>query len=284
MRYAIQISIAAFLIASAAGCAEFAESSRQVVRSVDDANINNEVATGFANDRAQSTLADVDVSTRDGVVYLTGTVPDTRAEQLAIGIARDVRGVREVVSNLQTEVATARDRDRRGDDSDARITAALEDRIANDGARASLADVDVTTNRGTVRLTGTVPDATAKLRAVQLAREISGVRNVIDSLQTVPTSAAGRDPKTLTSADWDGVITLSVAQALKEGGNTAFDDVNVNTTSRTVYLTGRVANAAIKARAAAVANNVGGVQRVVNNLQTSNTRGSRNSNTDQSSR
>lgn len=283
MRYTIRIIVAASLISGAAGCAEFAESSRQVVRSVDDANINNDVATGFANDRAHSTLADVDVNTRDGVVYLTGTVPDTRAGQLAIGIARDVRGVREVVSNLQTEDVNARDRDRRGD-SDAQITAAIEDRIANDGARASLANVDVSTTRGTVRLTGTVPDATAKLRAGQLAREISGVRNVIDSLQTVPPSAAGRDPKTLTSAEWDDVISLAVVQELRQGGNTAFTDVNVKTTNRTVYLTGRVANASSKDRAAAVAKGVGGVQRVVNNLQTSNTRGSRNSNTDQSSR
>jgi osmotically-inducible protein OsmY len=277
MRYALEATIAALLIGGAAGCAEFAESSREVVRSVDDANISNDVASEFANDRARSTLADVDVNTRDGVVYLTGTVPDTSAERLAIGIARDVRGVREVVSNLRTEPVNIRDRDKRGA-SDAQITAAIEDRLANDGARASLAHVDVSTTRGTVRLTGTVPDATAKVRAGQLAREISGVRNVVDGLQVVPNSAAGRDPTTLTSAEWDDVISLAVVQELRKGGNTAFTDVKVKTTNKTVYLTGRVANAASKARAAAVAKSVGGVERVVNNLQTSNTRGSRNSN------
>jgi len=283
MRYVLAITITALLICGAAGCAEFADSSREVVRSVDDANISNDVASEFANDRARSTLADVDVNTRDGVVYLTGTVPDTRAEQLAIGIARDVRGVREVVSNLRTEDVAARDRDRRGD-SDNRITAAIEDRFAKDGARASLANVDVKTNRGTVELSGTVPDATAKQRAGQLARATSGVGDVIDYLQIAAPNAAVRDPKTLTSAEWDDVISLAVVQELRKGGNTAFTDVKVKTTNKTVYLTGRVANAASKDRAAAVAKSVGGVERVVNNLQTSNTRGSRNSNTDQSSR
>lgn len=280
MRHAIYLTIVATLFSGLTGCSELADSTRQVSRSIDDANINNDVANRIDTDRARDTMTNVTVKTADGIVYLTGTVPNARAEQLAIGIVRDVRGVRDVVSSLQTEGTAARADDRRGN-SGAQITSQVQDRIAMDGARASLSDVTVTTNRGTVKLTGTVPDATAKQRAGQLAREISGVRNVIDNLETVAPGATQPAERQFTSAEWDGVITLAVLKALADRGNRAYEDVTVRTTGRTVYLSGHVANAANKDRATELANNVGGVQRVVNNLQTMQTRGSRNSNFDQ---
>jgi len=67
--------------------------------------------------------------------------------------------------------------------SDASITAAVKTHMAADSAR-TLTSVDVDTVRGTVYLTGTVPDAQAKHRATKLATEVDGVDRVVNNLQT----------------------------------------------------------------------------------------------------
>jgi osmotically-inducible protein OsmY len=64
---------------------------------------------------------------------------------------------------------------------DAKITAAVKTKLAAEKP-ATLTKVDVDTNKGTVYLTGNVENATIKARATQLAREVSGVREVVNNL------------------------------------------------------------------------------------------------------
>lgn len=66
---------------------------------------------------------------------------------------------------------------------DATITASVKSKLAGDRA-ATLTSVDVDTVSGTVYLTGSVPDADAKERAGELARDVDGVRSVINNLST----------------------------------------------------------------------------------------------------
>jgi osmotically-inducible protein OsmY len=47
---------------------------------------------------------------------------------------------------------------------------------------ATLTKVDVDTNKGTVYLTGNVENATVKARATEIARAVSGVRDVVNNL------------------------------------------------------------------------------------------------------
>ncbi len=75
----------------------------------------------------------------------------------------------------------------------ATITAEVKSKLAGEKA-STLTSVDVDTVNGTVYLTGTVPDATTKQRAAQLARDVNGVRRVENNLQT-RTMAAGDAPK-----------------------------------------------------------------------------------------
>ncbi|MBI2460441.1 MAG: BON domain-containing protein [Candidatus Rokubacteria bacterium] len=65
---------------------------------------------------------------------------------------------------------------------DASITATVKWRLAREKA-AILTSIDVDTNRGTVYLSGTVESAAMKRRAVELAREVQGVREVIDNIK-----------------------------------------------------------------------------------------------------
>lgn len=71
---------------------------------------------------------------------------------------------------------------------DASITAAVKANMATDEAR-SLTSVDVDTVSGTVYLNGTVKDLATKRRAEQHARETSGVKRVVNNLQTRPLAA-----------------------------------------------------------------------------------------------
>ena len=65
---------------------------------------------------------------------------------------------------------------------DATITASVKTKLAAEKP-ATLTKVDVDTNKGTVYLTGNVENATIKARATELARSVSGVREVVNNLQ-----------------------------------------------------------------------------------------------------
>ena len=67
--------------------------------------------------------------------------------------------------------------------SDAAITAKVKTAMAAD-KNVSAADIDVDTVRGVVSLNGTVKDATARQRAIDIARNVSGVLDVKDHLRT----------------------------------------------------------------------------------------------------
>ena len=65
---------------------------------------------------------------------------------------------------------------------DASITASVKSKLAAEKV-ATLTKVDVDTNKGTVYLTGNVENAAIKARAADLARQVAGVREVVNNLK-----------------------------------------------------------------------------------------------------
>jgi len=65
---------------------------------------------------------------------------------------------------------------------DATITASVKTKLAEE-KMSTLTKIDVDTNRGTVYLTGNVADENLKARATQIARGVSGVREVVNNLK-----------------------------------------------------------------------------------------------------
>lgn len=65
---------------------------------------------------------------------------------------------------------------------DATITATVKGKLAQEGL-GTLTRIDVDTNQGTVYLTGTVKDTAEKARAEELARQVKGVREVVNHLK-----------------------------------------------------------------------------------------------------
>jgi hyperosmotically inducible periplasmic protein len=66
--------------------------------------------------------------------------------------------------------------------NDASITAAVKSKLAAKKV-STLTRIDVDTNQGTVYLNGTVESADMKTRAADLARQVSGVKDVVNNLK-----------------------------------------------------------------------------------------------------
>jgi hyperosmotically inducible protein len=76
--------------------------AKTVSGTIDDATITTRVKTVFINDPLIGGLR-IDVDTFKGVVTLSGRVSNEQEQQKAIELARKVRGVVDVKSNLQIQ-------------------------------------------------------------------------------------------------------------------------------------------------------------------------------------
>jgi hyperosmotically inducible protein len=69
-------------------------------QNIDDGVLTSSVKTQLASDRL-NTLSRVGVETNNGVVYLTGEVETGEQKSRVGSVASQVKGVRQVVNNLQ---------------------------------------------------------------------------------------------------------------------------------------------------------------------------------------
>jgi osmotically-inducible protein OsmY len=113
MRHELWIAVAAlaFAATSSTGCFwiavggagaagyQIGKDDRSLGRKFDDASITTGVKTRFINDEQVDAL-DINVDTYEGIVTLNGSVPSERVEARAMQIARGVKGVRGVRSEL----------------------------------------------------------------------------------------------------------------------------------------------------------------------------------------
>lgn len=99
MRYALRsLSMVVLVALALVGCQSM--TGKTAGQNVDDASITAAVKTKLAAEKA-STLTKIDVDTNQGTVYLNGTVDTADMKTRAADLARQVRGVREVVNNLK---------------------------------------------------------------------------------------------------------------------------------------------------------------------------------------
>jgi len=163
-------------------------------------------------------------------------------------------------------------------------------------------DIDVTTRAGVVTLTGTVPTAAGKSRAVAIAKATDGVKSVSDRLRiarmadddddddddrvapkagaatreagrdgTAATREAARDTKagarTAGRAVSDGWLTSKIYADFIDEAPLEDSDIDVDVTRGVVVLNGTVRSQAGAARALAVAQKIEGVKSVKSNLK-----------------
>jgi hyperosmotically inducible protein len=147
--------------------------------------------------------------------------------------------------------------------SDPGITTAVKTKLAADDTVKAY-KIDVDTKDAIVTLTGSVDNAEAKTRAVELARATKGVTSVVDQLSVAPAAVATSGA---AEALTDPAITTAVKTSLLADPLSAGLKIDVDTDHAVVTLAGTVATPAEKTRAEEVAKNTTGVSSVVNNLK-----------------
>jgi len=219
--------------------------------------IAKDVHAVLARPRADG-LSDIAVKANGGVVTLSGTVDSWVRSRLAARKAMTVRGVSNIVN--QIEVAPQGPRD------DSAIQTDITRRLAAD-LYVDASDIEVTVQDGRVILKGRVQTAAEKRRAVEDAW-ISGVEAVQDRGLVVrrPQAARMKRPSPYIKQS-DRAILLAVEDALRIDPRVNAANPAVTVANGVVTLSGAVDTLYAKRAAEADALNTTGVWKVDNQLQ-----------------
>ncbi len=121
---------------------------------------------------------EVSVTTRQGVITLSGKVGTELARQAAEEVALKIKGAQRVLNQLAVVPQAAR-----GvvDRKDEQIVRDVEKRIKGDPGLKQ-ADIEIRSDNGIVTLTGKAPSLPTSVRASEVAYQVTGVRAVRNEL------------------------------------------------------------------------------------------------------
>ena len=159
-----------------------------------DAGLTKAVKSAFALNRSTSRL-ELKVETDNGVVTLSGTVPDAEARAAAERVASAVPDVKSVSNQLSLGASAA--------DTNRSLIESIDDEKLELQVKAALSlnrgtrdlTLHVKTFRGTVNLAGDVATAEQKSAVLAVVRDTPGVSEVTDGV-----SVAGHDAPSSVSA------------------------------------------------------------------------------------
>ena len=141
---------------------------------VADAQIFTKVKERFIQNRA-SLITRVDVTVNDGAVLMTGKVPTHDEKALATKLVWEVRGVSEVINELQiSDKSNIKDIAK-----DLAASATLRTKLITD-KRVSSLNFDIDIVNGIVYLSGIASNAAEKNIVVAHAREVKFTQQVVD--------------------------------------------------------------------------------------------------------
>lgn len=161
------------IVASSGVMANDTHSDASLTASVKSALISND----------ETKARQINVETKNGVVQLSGFVDSTVARNAAEKAAINVEGVKSVQNKL-----LIRDPNRSTGAAvdDTVIAAKLKGELAGKTGLKTATDVNVEVNSGVVELSGFVGTADEKDRAGEIARGISGVKDVHNNISLKP--------------------------------------------------------------------------------------------------
>jgi hyperosmotically inducible protein len=139
-------------------------------------------------------------------------------------------------------------------------------------------DIDVDTTKGVVTLTGTIPTATGRARAVSIAKTTEGVKSVKDSLKIAAADDAAAGTKEAARGTTgtakqgrravnDGWITSKIYSQFLTEDALENSDIDVDVEAGIVTLSGSVTSEAGRTRAVAIAKGTDGVKNVKDSLK-----------------
>lgn len=150
--------------------------------------------------------------------------------------------------------------------TDPGITAVVKGKLAADNDVKAY-QIDVDTNNKVVTLSGTVDTATAKARAVEIARGTDGVANVVDNLTVGGATAATPSVPDVERAMYsDTGLTATIKGKFLADPTVGALRIDVDTRDNVVTLSGQVRSQAEKDQALKLARETDGVKSVVDRL------------------
>lgn len=161
-----------------------AASNRSYGEVIDDATITSAIKSKLMWNRYTSGLA-INVDSKRGKVTLTGNAESPVAKELAGRMAMNTRGVTSVKNQLSTRVTkpTATESAKRAtreaatDVADSWITAKVRSTLLY-SSNIDSGDIAVSTRQGVVELSGKVDSGAERALAIELAKNVKGVRSV----------------------------------------------------------------------------------------------------------
>ena len=197
----------------------------------------------------------VKVAAKDGVVTLTGTVEDKDDKELAQDTVENLPGVTSVKNDIVVK-ATAPEH------SDDWIAFKVRGRLLVK-AHVSAAHTTVAVKDGVVTLTGTADNIAQKELTGVYAAEIDWVKSVKNDIVVKTAPATG---ETVSEKIDDASITTQLKYALLSHKGTSAVKTKVTTVDGVVVISGEAASSAEKSLVTKLAEDVRGVNRVVNNM------------------
>ncbi len=246
----------------AAGAA-FADPVTEEVR---DASITAQVETQFLLNDGLNPF-NINTTTSDGIVTLSGSVREQSQKDLAAQLADDVDGVMEVVNGITVVPSHEGTREKRG------WRAVLQDKSTSAIVRTRLLyhqefkglRISIKTMSGMVTLSGVVATEVQKASIETVASETQGVDKVVNQLTVRPKNEvdAVQNVGRQFSDEW---IEKRVETAIALNRHLSLRKVGVEVDDGICILTGTVDSGPEKVLAGSLAENIQGVHVVQNDL------------------
>ncbi|SFU49913.1 BON domain-containing protein [Nitrosospira multiformis] len=145
---------------------------------IDDTAITTKVKTALLADDYVKGL-DIKVETRKGEVQLSGYVDSQEQIDKAVAIAKGIEGVKNVDNEMMVKGGEASVGEKIDDTI---ITTKVKAGLAGDDSIKNSTDIAVETQEGEVQLSGHANDQAQMDRAVEIARGVEGVKNVVNKM------------------------------------------------------------------------------------------------------
>jgi len=206
--------VAPFLIGGAAAAGMIATREKGIGGTATDCNISRKVKAGLYSFNADL-HAKVSVSVQNQEVLLTGVVQDSNWASEAERIAKGVEDVKNVINHIETE----------GQESfgslsqDSWITTRIKSSLLFESEVYSL-NYTIETCNGIVYLTGIAQNETEVNRVSEIARNVSGVKKVVNHIKIKGQENLTTDPTQVQS----GPPTGGATRAEPDAASTKSDD------------------------------------------------------------
>jgi hyperosmotically inducible protein len=247
------------------------------------------VIESAAKKNMPSNIADkVSISSHDGIVTLTGNLPNDSQRRIAVSAVKQVPQVKDVTDEIRvatetdsSTVATTTDETTTKHHSDKWIALKVKSELlVHKNVSATHTDVNVV--NGTVTLSGFASSDAQKELTAQYAKNVQGVVAVKNEIEVRDSSApvattttskstfAGDSTYSTGNRIDDSAITTKVKLQLAKHKSTSAMKTEVHTQNGVVMISGTAANAAEKDLVTQLAQGVPGVSSVTNNMDIQN--------------